>query len=99
MPQERGQLWTIDEVMNGNSEKNRQPVKTFINEINKYPGLLDIVKGIEGLVSSRGSHASGVIFFDKDPCEFGAFMKAPNGDITTQFDLHASEALGLTKFD
>lgn len=99
VPQERGQLWTIEEVMKGNPEKGRQPVKLFINEISKYPGLLDIITGIEGLVSSRSSHASGVVFFDKDPCEFGAFMKTPKGDVITQFDLHASEKLGMTKFD
>lgn len=99
IPQERGQLWTLSEVMYGNVEKDRKPVKTFINEINKYPGLLKIVMGIEGLIKQRGSHASGVILFDKDPCEFGAFMKTPSGEVITQFDLHESEALGMTKFD
>ena len=99
IPQERGALWTLDEVLNGNAEKGRKPVKTFINEVSKYPGLLDIIKGVEGLISRRGIHASGVIFFDNDPYEFGSFMKAPNGEITTQYDLHDAEAAGLTKYD
>ena len=99
IPQERGFLWTLEEVIYGNKEKDRKPVQTFINEINNYPGLLEIALGIQGLVKQRGSHASGVILFNEDPYEFGAFMKTPSGDIITQFDLHADEALGMTKFD
>ena len=99
IPQERGFLWTLDEVVNGNPEKDRKPVTTFINEVSQYPGLLDIMKGVEGLVSSRGSHASGVILFDEDPYEFGCFMKTPSGDVITQYDLHMAEAAGMTKYD
>ena len=99
IPQERGFLWTLKEVVYGNPEKDRKPVTTFINEVNNYPGLLDIMLGIEGLISRRGIHASGVILFDEDPYEFGCFMKAPNGEITTQYDLHMAEAAGMTKYD
>ena len=99
IPQERGFLWTLKEVVYGNQEKNREPVTIFINEVNQYPGLLDIMMGIEGLISRRGSHASGVIMFDEDPYEFGCFMKTPSGDIITQYDLHMAEAAGMTKYD
>ena len=99
IPSERGFLWTLKEVIYGNPEKDRKPVTTFINEVNNYPGLLDIMLGIEGLISRRGIHASGVILFDEDPYEFGCFMKAPNGEITTQYDLHMAEAAGMTKYD
>lgn len=99
IPQERGFLWSINDVVYGNKEKGRKPVQSFINELNSYPGLAEILFAIEGLISQRGSHASGVIFFDEDPYEFGCFMTAPNGDITTQYDLHDAEAAGLTKYD
>ena len=100
VPSERGFLWSIDEVVNGNPEKGRKPVQMFINEVNQYPGLLDIIKGIEGLINKRSSHASGVILFDEDPYEFGAgFMKTPKGEVITQLDLHDCEASGLTKYD
>lgn len=94
IPEERGFLWTIKEVVYGNPEKGRKPVKTFVNEVNKYPGLLDIIVAIEGLVNHRGSHASGVILFGDDPFEHSAFMKTPKGEITTQFDLHDAEYMG-----
>ena len=100
IPSERGFLWSIDEVVNGNPEKGRKPVDLFIREVNLYPGLLDIIKGIEGLINKRSSHASGVILFDEDPYEFGAgFMRTPKGEVITQLDLHDCEASGLTKYD
>lgn len=99
VPSERGFLWTLDEVINGNKEKDRKPVTTFVNEVNQYPRLLEIMQGIEGLISQRGSHASGVIMFDEDPYEFGCFMRTPSGDVITQYDLHMAEAAGMTKYD
>ena len=99
VPQERGFLWSLDDMINGNTEKDRQPVTAFINEIGQYPGLLEIMQGIEGLINKRSSHASGVIMFDEDPYEFGCFMKTPSGDVITQYDLHMCEAAGMTKYD
>lgn len=99
IPVDRGFLWSLDEVVNGNPNKGRSPVKTFINEVNQYPGLLEIMMAIEGLVNKRSSHASGVILFDEDPYQFGAFMKTPKGEIITQFDLHMCETVGMTKYD
>jgi DNA polymerase-3 subunit alpha len=55
--------------------------------------------GIEGVIKQRSSHASGVILNDENPYEFLAYMKTPNGEVITQFDLHTSEALGATKYD
>ena len=99
VPQERGFLWPISDVVNGNPDKDRKPVTNFVREVNQYPGLLDIIVAIEGIKNKRSSHASGVILFDEDPYEFGAFMKTPKGEIITQYDLHMCEAQGMTKYD
>ena len=99
IPSERGFLWSLDEVINGNPDKGRKPSKIFINEVNQYPGLLDIMLGIEGLINKRSSHASGVILFDEDPYEFGCFMRTPKGEVITAYDLHMCEACGMTKYD
>lgn len=99
IPQERGFLWSIKDVVYGNEEKGRKPVQTFIREVNNYPGLLDVIKAIEGLINKRSSHASGVVLFDGDPFEHSAFMKTPQGKIITQYDLHDAEYMGLTKYD
>lgn len=94
IPQERGFLWPLEDVVYGNEEKERKPVTAFIEEVNKYPGLLDIMFSIEGLVNKRSQHASGVILYNTDPWETSAIMKSPSGDLTTQFDLHMDECLG-----
>lgn len=99
VPQERGFLWSISDVVNGNPDKDRKPVTSFVREVNHYPGLLEIMTSIEGLKNKRSSHASGVILFDEDPYEFGAFMRTPKGEVITQFDLHTCEALGMVKYD
>lgn len=99
VPEERGFNWSIKEVYYGDKDKGRQPVAAFVKEVKKYPGLLEIILEIEGLVNHRGSHASGVILFNGDPFEHSAFMKTPKGEIITQYDLHDAEYMGLTKYD
>lgn len=99
IPQERGFLWSLSDVVNGNEEKERKPVRGFIDEVGKYPGLLEIMLSIEGLVNKRGQHASGVILYNNSPFETDALMRSPNGDLITQFSLHDAEMLGDTKFD
>jgi len=94
VPQERGFVYSINDLVYGNEEKDRKPNTTFLAEVAKYPGLLDIMLGISGLIVSRGSHASGVIFFDEDPYEYACFMRTPRGDVITQYELHDAEAAG-----
>ena len=85
--------------MYGNEEKGIKPSQQFINEVNRYPGLIDIIYGIDGLINKRSQHASGVILYNENPWVTSAFMRSPNGDLITQFSLHDEEALGGTKFD
>ena len=99
IPSERGFLWPLNDAINGNPKKDRKPITPFVNEVNNYPGLLEIMTGIESLINKRSSHASGVILFDEDPYEFGCFMRTPKGEIITQYDLHMCEAAGMTKYD
>lgn len=99
VPVERGFLWPLKDIINGNSEKERKPIKKFISEVSQYPGLLEIIQGVEGLVVSRGIHASGVIFYEEDPFETACFMKATSGAIITQYSLHDAEAAGDLKYD
>ena len=99
VPSDRGFLWDLHDMVEGNPDNGRLPQKQFINAVNAYPGLLDIIKGIEGLVSRRGIHASGVILFDKDIFSEAAVMRARNGNLTTQWDLHDQEAAGSVKYD
>ena len=98
-PSERGFVWPIHDLIYGNEEKDRKPVKNFLTEVKKYPGLLQIIEKIEGLINHRGIHASGVNFYDDDPFKTACFMKATSGAIVTQFSLHDAEYCGDVKFD
>ena len=99
IPAERGFLWPLNDVVKGNKEKGRAPIAPFVKEVEQFPGLLDIMLAIEGLINKRSSHASGVILFDDDPYERGCFMRTPAGEVTTQWDLHMAESAGMTKYD
>ena len=96
----RGFTYTIKDMVEGNPAKDLKPNKTFLNAVNKYPGLLEIIQKLEGTVSNRSIHASGVIFNDPGH-EFdnGAIMTAPDGTLITQWSLHAAEAAGKVKID
>ena len=99
IPSERGFTWPLKDMVYGNEEKGRKPNKAFIEEVSKYPGLLDIMFGIEGLISTRSQHASGVIIYNKSCCDTGALMRSPGGELTTQYALHQCEQCGDVKFD
>lgn len=99
IPQERGFLWPIEDVVNGNQEKGRKPVKAFVSAVSQYEGLLDIIIRIQGMVNKRSSHASGVILFDENIYDSAAVMRTPKGALITQWDLHDQEAAGSVKYD
>lgn len=99
IPSERGFIWSISDCVYGNKEKDRKPVNNFVKTVNNYPGLLNILLNISGLITQRGIHASGVNFYGKDPYETACFMKAKNGAITTQYSLHSAEYCGDVKYD
>lgn len=94
IPQERGFLWSINDVVYGNEEKDRKPVALFVNTVNQYPGLLDIITSICGIINKRSSHASGVMLYDENIYDTASVMRTPSGDLITCFDLHMAEAAG-----
>lgn len=99
IPITRGFTWSLSDVINGNEEEERKPVKEFINEIEKLPGLLETALSIEGLISGRSIHASAVYVFNDDFIEHNARMKAPNGTNITQFNMKDSDYLSGLKMD
>ena len=96
IPQERMQPWSISETYYGTEDK--KPVAEFVKEVDKYEGLLETMLGIEGLVCGRGIHACGVIVSD-NLISHTAVMRAPNGELITQYDLGDCEYSGLIKLD
>lgn len=99
IPSERGQLWSLRDCMYGN-EEDRQPIKQFVFEMTEnYPEIWEVVQKTENLIVGMGEHAGGLIFVDESFDDSTALMRAPNGDIMTQFELHTSEKASLIKYD
>ena len=97
---DRGMLRTLDQTFYGDEENDWAPNKQFVYEMTEnYPEVWQIAKKIEGLVCRLGEHAGGVIFVDEPFENSTALMRAPNGDIMTQFDLHDCEDCSLIKYD
>jgi DNA polymerase-3 subunit alpha len=96
---ERGAAYTLKQMYYGDEDEDIKPNQTFINEINKYPGWWETAKSIEGLICGMGIHAGGVVFLDKDFTESSALMRAPDGTIITQYELHDLEDVSMIKMD
>ena len=96
---ERGQSYTLKQMYYGDEEAGIEPNQTFINEINKHPHLWEVASNIEGLICGVGIHAGGVVFKDEDFTESSALMRAPDGTIITQFELHDLEDVSEIKMD
>lgn len=100
IPADRGQLRTLDQCMYGDEENGFEPIKQFIFEMTEnYPELWEVAHKVEGLVCGTGIHAGGVIFVDEPFINSTALMRAPDGTICTQFDLHDCEDASLIKMD
>jgi len=99
IPSERGQVYTLKQTYYGDEDNGIAPTQSFINEINKYPKLWEVASKIEGLICGQGIHAGGVVFTDEDFTESSALMRAPDGTVITQFELHDLEDVSMIKMD
>jgi len=100
IPADRGQLRSLDQCMYGDEEKEWAPIKQFVIEMTQnYPELWNVAHNIEGLICGSGLHAGGVIFVDEPFTNSTGLMRAPDGTICTQFELHDCEDVSLIKID
>lgn len=93
---------TLDEVINGNPKKGYKGSPELATDP-KYKPWLDTVSYLEGMVSTYGIHAAGIVLAnepvsDTMPIKVG---KDPDGNErwATQFTMEEVEALGLTKVE
>lgn len=94
IPADRGQLRTLDQCMYGDEENDWPPIKQFVIEMTQnYPELWEVAHSVEGLICGSGIHAGGVIFVDEPFTNSTGLMRAPDGTICTQFELHDAEAV------
>lgn len=99
IPSDRGLIRTLSQCYYGDKENDMRPVTPFVKEMQKYPRIWQVARRIEGLVCRSGIHAGGIVFVDEPFTETSALMKAPDGTIISQFDLHDLEKMSLIKYD
>ena len=99
VPIDRGFVRSLKQCYFGDEEKGYVPIQQFITEMNLHKDIWEVAVGIEGLISRRGRHACGVLIVNGDYTNFGATMRAPDGGVTTQYELHDAEYCGSLKYD
>lgn len=100
VPSDRGAIRSLDQCMYGDKQNGFKPIPEFVKQMTKeYPELWEVAHRVEGLICRMGIHAGGVIFVDEDFEESTALMRAPDGTIVTQFELHDAEKASLIKYD
>ena len=97
IPNERGNDLTLSQCYYGDAD--HQPIKAFVEEMNKEPMLWKVASRIEGLVTSLGCHASGVLALNEPVWAANSVMKTSKGVLVTAFDLEDTEQLGGVKYD
>jgi DNA polymerase III subunit alpha len=99
IPTDKTGMWTLRECLEGNEEQGKKPIKELVNEVSQYPGLLEQIEIVEGLVSGRSVHASGIYIFKDGFLAQNAMMKTTGGQVVTQFNMQDSDYMGGLKVD
>jgi DNA polymerase-3 subunit alpha len=80
--------------------KEASDLRSIIETDAEAKTVFDAARGLEGLKRQWGVHAAGVIMSSEPLIDIVPIMKREqDGQIVTQFDYPASEALGLIKMD
>lgn len=81
---------TLEEVQGFREKVEANPV---------YKKLFNIALVLEGLARHASTHAAGVVIAPGNLMDYLPLYKSPHGDVTTQYDMKAIEAVGLLKMD
>jgi len=78
----------------------REPeLKKKYDEDEKIKQLIDYSKVLEGLSRHASTHAAGVVIAPGPITDYAPLYKSNKDEITTQFDMHGIEDIGLLKMD
>lgn len=61
--------------------------------------VIDVAKGLEGLVRQDGIHAAATVISDVPLVDLVPVQRKKDGPLVTQYEMHAIEELGLLKMD
>jgi len=75
------------------------PLKDAYQRDPKVKELIDISRRLEGTTRHASTHAAGVVIAPRPLTEFVPLFKGNTAEITTQYDMHGVERIGLLKMD
>ncbi len=85
----------IEQVIDENKEFQK-----LIESRKEYGELIQIARKLEGLARHPSIHAAGVVITPKELTEYVPLYRNPErGDVSTQYEKNALEAIGLLKMD
>ncbi|NUO79499.1 DNA polymerase III subunit alpha, partial [candidate division KSB1 bacterium] len=64
-----------------------------------YKQLIENSKVLEGLARHASTHAAGVVITPDELTNYTPLFRSNTGDVTTQYDMKALEAIGVLKMD
>lgn len=85
----------------GNEEgfRNAKGFRALYESGKVFKETVDVALGLEGIQKSDGVHAAAVVISPEPLTNYLPIQKKPKGPITTQYEMHAVEELGLLKMD
>jgi DNA polymerase-3 subunit alpha len=97
-----GKEMSLDGVLDKSHERYKEAadLRALVESDSEAKQVFDTARGLENLKRQWGVHAAGVIMSSDPLLEIIPIMRREqDGQIVTQFDFPASEALGLVKMD
>ena len=83
----------------GKALHDSRELKALVASRPDYQKLFEIAARLEGISRHASIHASGVVITPRPSVELVPLYKTSEGDICTQYDMNALEAIGLLKMD
>ena len=99
IPVERGKNWALSDCIFGNPDKDREAIPLMQKYYKLYQEPLDIAMDLEGLISKRSSHASGVLIYPENYLNYNSMMKTPNMTEVSAYTMEDSQFCGGIKED
>ena len=97
IPNERGFDLSLSQCYFGDDEHN--PIKEFVNEMDRNPNLKKLAFSIEGLITRLGAHAAGILILDGKYSDYNGIMRTNKGIVVSAYNLEDSEQMGGLKYD
>ncbi|MBE0477542.1 DNA polymerase III subunit alpha [Candidatus Aerophobetes bacterium] len=79
--------------------KENEEIKNLIARDSQIQSLFEIAQRVEGLTRHASTHAAGLVIAPDRLTRYTPLYRTNRNEITTQYDMHSLESIGLLKMD